>query len=167
MTQVRNNGKKPALAMAALGFALAGCAPSGDGAMDGASSSSMDAMMMQSSSAMMMDMSSSSLAQAAMDGKYVGGAYAAVGNYTSPAGEEEVDITLTLDADGVITDAEFNGHATHPASVKWQGNFALGFEEQVVGKSIDEVSLGVVNGSSLAPKGFMDALAKVKAEASA
>ncbi len=92
---------------------------------------------------------------------YEDGIYAAAGNYTSPAGAESVDITVTLQ-NGIITDATFNGHATHPASIKWQGNFAAGFKEEVVGKSIDSVSLGVVNGSSLAPKGFMDALQKIK-----
>lgn len=151
----------PILAMASVGFVLAGCAPSGDSAMNGASSS----MAMSSADAMMMQ-ASSSMADAAMDGKYVSGTYAATGDYTSPAGAEQVDISITLDGD-VITDATFTGKAEHPASVKWQGNFAQGFKAEVVGKSIDEVNLGVVNGSSLAPKGFMDALAKVKAEAQA
>ncbi len=96
--------------------------------------------------------------------KYEDGTYAATGNYISPAGAESVDVTVTLD-DGVITDATFHGNATHPTSMKKQADFATGFEAQVVGKSIDDVSLGVVNGSSLAPKGFMDALVKIKAEA--
>ena len=48
-----------------------------------------------------------------------------------------------------------------------QGNFKAGFSELVVGKPVDQVSLSVVNGSSLTPKGFMDALAKIKAEAKA
>ncbi len=37
----------------------------------------------------------------------------------------------------------------------------------VVGKKIDEVQLTKVAGSSLTPKGFMDALEKVKTEAKA
>jgi hypothetical protein len=46
-----------------------------------------------------------------------------------------------------------------------QGKFKEGFEEAVVGKPLDEIALTVVNGSSLTPKGFMDALTKVKLEA--
>ncbi len=167
MTQIWNSNTvqrfgrtSPLLAMASVGFVLAGCTPSGDSAMDGASSS----MAMSSADAMMMQ--SSSLAAAAMDGKYVSGTYAATGDYTSPAGAEQVDITITLDGN-VITAATFTGKAEHPASKKWQGNFSQGFAAEVVGKSIDEVKLGVVNGSSLAPKGFMDALAKIQADAQA
>ncbi|KXK09170.1 MAG: hypothetical protein UZ21_OP11001000228 [Microgenomates bacterium OLB22] len=48
-----------------------------------------------------------------------------------------------------------------------QGLFAEGYKTQVVGKSIDELKLDVVNGSSLTPKGFEDALQKIKTEAAA
>lgn len=98
--------------------------------------------------------------------EYEDGTYEATGNYTSPAQEEEVNIVITL-ADGVVVDAEFVGKATHETSKKMQGLFSEGFTEEVVGKSIDEINLTVVNGSSLTPKGFMDALEKVKTEASA
>lgn len=95
---------------------------------------------------------------------YKDGSYKADGMYRSPAGEEKVTIDVTL-ANGVITKTEFTGYATNPASVNRQGAFKQGFEKEVIGKKIDEVSLGVVNGSSLTPKGFMEALNKIKAEA--
>lgn len=98
--------------------------------------------------------------------KYESGLYVATGNYISPAGPEEMEIHITLDGD-VITNAQFMGKATHPTSMKMQGMFKDGFSAEVVGKPIDEISLTVVNGSSLAPKGFMDALTKVKTEAQA
>jgi NifU-like protein involved in Fe-S cluster formation len=97
---------------------------------------------------------------------YKNGAYSADGTYRSPAGGESVSITLTL-KDDVITDATFVGHTTSPKSERYQGLFADGFKEYVVGKSIDELSLTVVNGSSLTGAGFMDAVAKIKAEAKA
>lgn len=97
-------------------------------------------------------------------GSYKDGVYKAVGNYTSPAQEETIEISLTL-KDGLITDAAFTGKAVNEVSKKMQGKFSEGFEEEVVGKSIDEINLTVVNGSSLTPKGFMDALGKVKLEA--
>lgn len=96
--------------------------------------------------------------------KYNNGTYSATGSYVSPAGPEEVDIIITI-KDDVVVDAAFMGKATHPTSKKNQDLFGAGFKEQVVGKSIDSISLGVVNGSSLTPKGFMDALIKIKAQA--
>ncbi len=97
--------------------------------------------------------------------QYENGTYQATGNYTSPAQEEEVDIVITL-ADGVVVDAQFEGKATNATSQKMQGLFSEGFTEEVVGKNIDDINLTVVNGSSLTPKGFMDALEQVKEEAS-
>lgn len=92
------------------------------------------------------------------------GTYNATGEYSSPAGDEEVLVTIVLESD-VVVSAEFEGLATHPTSKKLQDMFADGFEDEVVGKSIDEINLTVVNGSSLTPVGFMDALAEIKAEA--
>ncbi len=96
--------------------------------------------------------------------KYSDGTYKAIGNYTSPAQQEEIEITLTLE-DDVVTNAVFTGKATHEKSKAMQALFSEGFNEQVVGKSIDSIALTVVNGSSLTPKGFMDALQKIKTEA--
>jgi len=95
---------------------------------------------------------------------YADGTYAATGTYRSPAGEEGVDITVTL-KDDVVTAATFTGKATHPTSKLNQEKFNAGFAALVVGKPLDAINLTVVNGSSLTPKGFMDALAEVKAEA--
>lgn len=97
---------------------------------------------------------------------YKDGTYEGTGHYTSPAQQEEVDISITL-KDGVVTDATFTGHGTNPTTKKMQGLFTEGFKEEVVGKPIDEINLNVVNGSSLTPKGFMDALQQVKQEAKA
>lgn len=95
---------------------------------------------------------------------YKDGTYKATGTYTSPAGEETASISLTL-KDDVITNAIFTVSATNPGSKVWQGKFNEGYEAVVVGKKIDELSLSVVNGSSLTPKGFMDAVADIKVEA--
>lgn len=95
---------------------------------------------------------------------YKDGTYEAVGNYTSPAQKEEIEVELTV-KDGMVTEAVFNGKATNEVSIKMQGKFKEGFAEEVVGKKLDEIALTVVNGSSLTPKGFMDALTKVKQQA--
>ena len=96
--------------------------------------------------------------------KYQDGTYTATGSYVSPAGPEEVGVTLTLAGD-TVTGAEFVGKAENPGSVRMQAEFAKGYQQLVVGKSIDQLELGVVNGSSLTPKGFMDAVAKIQVQA--
>lgn len=97
-------------------------------------------------------------------GQYKDGTYTAAGAYVSPAGPESVNIGLTV-VGGKITDTTFAGAATNPASKNKQAAFAAEYKQLVVGKSIDEISLTVVNGSSLTPKGFMDALAKIQVQA--
>lgn len=95
---------------------------------------------------------------------YKNGTYTAVGNYTSPGGQEELGVTLTI-ADGVVTDSQIDVKATRPISKTRQEDFAANYKDLVVGKNIDELELGKVSGSSLSPKGFNDAVAKIKTEA--
>jgi len=96
---------------------------------------------------------------------YRDGNYSATGSYISPGGPREISITLTI-TDGKITDSTFTGGAdVDPTSKRFQGEFANGYKAMVVGKSIGEVNLSKVSGSSLTPKGFTDALNKIKAEA--
>lgn len=155
-----------AAAAAALGLLLAGCntsAPQADINDNGMMDSTSDAVMSSAPAAMDSGMTGD---DAMMAADYKDGTYSAVGVYRSPAGGEQVDVTLTL-KDGVVTDATFQGEATNPKSVMLQGKFGEGFKEEVVGKNIDELSLSVVNGSSLTPLGFMDAVEKIKAEAKA
>ena len=95
---------------------------------------------------------------------YKNGTYTVTGAYRAPSGAEKLSVAVSLLNDKIIS-ATFAGSPTSPASKKFQEQFSTGFKGEVVGKSIDEVSLTVVNGSSLTPKGFMDALSKVKAQA--
>ncbi len=114
----------------------------------------------------MTDGTQSSSGEAAATQIYTDGTFSATGGYRSPAGPETIEVSLTL-KDDVITDATVIGDATHTKSMMMQGKFIAGFKQEVVGKSIDSLSLGVVNGSSLTPLGFMDAVAKIKVEAKA
>lgn len=100
------------------------------------------------------------------DSAYTDGTYEVVGTYVSPGGPREINVTLTLQ-NGVVTATEFEGLATDATSKRFQGEFADGYEAMVVGKNIDEISLTKVSGSSLTPKGFMDAVEKIKVEAQA
>ncbi len=99
-----------------------------------------------------------------LGGEYQDGEYVAQGSYTTPGGEKTVTITLALE-DGVVSAAEFEGHASDPASKRFQAEFAENYTPKVVGKNVDDIELDKVSGSSLTPKGFMDALQSIKVQA--
>lgn len=94
---------------------------------------------------------------------YKNGTYAVIGQYKSPAGPEEIGVTIVLE-NAVIKDVTVEAKATNPISVKRQEAFINEYKTQVVGKNIDEVQLDKVGGSSLTSSGFNDALEKVKQE---
>ncbi|MBP9798024.1 hypothetical protein KBC70_02655 [Candidatus Woesebacteria bacterium] len=98
------------------------------------------------------------------DTKLQNGVYEAVGDYTSPAGEEHVGVKITLE-NGVVTASEFTPQATNEISVKMQGKFKDAYQQDVVGKPLSTIDLGVVGGSSLTPIGFEDALKKIMIQA--
>jgi hypothetical protein len=92
------------------------------------------------------------------------GTYKAIGSYISPGGQEELGVSLTV-ANDVITDSQVTVEATRPESKERQEDFAANYKTQVVGKNLAELQLSKVSGSSLSPKGFNDAVEKIKAEA--
>ncbi len=96
--------------------------------------------------------------------RYKNGTYSAVGDYVSPGGAEQIGVTVTLKGD-VIEDAQVQSMAFRPNTIRFQGIFIENFKPFVVGKNIDEVQLDKVSASSLTPKGFNDAIEKIKAEA--
>jgi uncharacterized protein with FMN-binding domain len=95
---------------------------------------------------------------------YKDGSYKATGNYTSPAGEEEIAVMITL-ANSIITDVTVEPKATNQISKAKQADFVANYKEMVMGKSIQDVKLGKVSGSSLTPQGFNEALEEIKTEA--
>jgi uncharacterized protein with FMN-binding domain len=95
---------------------------------------------------------------------YQDGTYSADGTYVSPNGTETVGVELTLAA-GRVTAVNITQHPSNPNTRKFQGEFAGGIAAQVVGKSIDELNVSKVAGSSLTSGGFNQALDKIKAEA--
>lgn len=97
---------------------------------------------------------------------YKDGTYTAVGTYRSPAGAEEMGVTLTL-KDNTITDVVIEPKATVPISKNIQTMFSENVKSIVVGKKISDVKLDKVSGASLTPKGFNDAVEKIKAQAAA
>lgn len=107
---------------------------------------------------------SSSSALAESGGGYKDGTYSADGSYRSPNGTETVGVQLTL-ANGTVSEVEITEHPSNPNTRKFQGQFASGIAEQVVGKSLDEIKVSKVAGSSLTSGGFNQAVEEIKAQA--
>jgi uncharacterized protein with FMN-binding domain len=97
-------------------------------------------------------------------GSYKDGTYSADGTYQAPSGTEKIGVTLTL-ADNKVTKVEIDKHATDPNAVEYQTDFASGISAQVVGKSIDELNVARVAGSSLTSGGFRAAVDDIKKQA--
>lgn len=97
---------------------------------------------------------------------YKDGIYTVVGAYKSPAGPEEIGVTLTL-KDDIITDAVIDIKATVPISKNMQTIFSENIKSIVVGKKISDVKLDKVSGASLTPIGFNEAVEKIKTQAAA
>ena len=95
---------------------------------------------------------------------YQDGTYSADGTYVSPNGTETVGVELTL-ASGTVTAVDITQHPSNPNTRKFQGEFAGGIAAQVVGKSIDELKVSKVAGSSLTSGGFNQAVETIKSEA--
>lgn len=95
---------------------------------------------------------------------YADGEYQAEGSYESPNGTETIGVDLTLEGD-TVTAVTVTPQATGGNSAKFQGQFASGISDEVVGEDIDTLSVSRVAGSSLTSGGFMDALEKIKSDA--
>ena len=104
--------------------------------------------------------------QVATAGTYNNGTYEATGSYNSPGGRESIKVALTI-ADGKVRDSTVTSEAKNPTAKSYQADFISGYKTQVVGKSVDEIQLDSVAGSSLTPDGFEDALEQIKQDAAA
>ncbi|TKV30046.1 hypothetical protein FDK12_02345 [Arthrobacter sp. NamB2] len=103
-------------------------------------------------------------AAAAGDQTYTDGTYTQTGSYQSPAGPEEVGVTITLEAD-VVTAVEVEPMPDNPTTTMYQERFAGGISDAIVGKKLDELAVDKVAGSSLTSGGFNEATGKIKSEA--
>lgn len=98
--------------------------------------------------------------------KYKDGTYSATGEYRAPSGPESITVSLTL-KDDMIVDSTVTSTATNPGTKQNQGKFMSGYKALVTGKSIDDVVLSNVSGSSLTPIGWNAAVETIKTEAKA
>ncbi|MEG9248733.1 hypothetical protein V6S67_11635 [Arthrobacter sp. Soc17.1.1.1] len=101
---------------------------------------------------------------AAADQVYEDGTYTETGSYQSPAGPEEVGVTMTLEAD-VVTAVEVEPMPDNPTTTMYQERFAGGITDAIVGRKLDDLTVDKVAGSSLTSGGFNEAADKIKSEA--
>lgn len=103
---------------------------------------------------------------AATSGDYTDGTYTADGSYQTPETVETISVTLTV-ADGLVTEVEVTGDPQARESEQYQGQFIDGISDEVVGKSLDEIEVSRVAGSSLTSGGFNEAVESIKEQAAA
>lgn len=97
---------------------------------------------------------------------YKDGTYSADGTYLTPDNEEKIGVTITL-KDNLVTSAEVEEKGILATSKNFQEDFIANFKPMVIGKNINEIKLNKISGSSLTPKGFNDAINKIKEQAKA
>lgn len=95
---------------------------------------------------------------------YADGDYLAEGTYTNPGGQSTVEVALTI-TDGTISDVTVTPQAKDATSKQYQTKFAGGIADEVVGKSLDDLDVSKVAGSSLTSEGFNEAIESIKGEA--
>ncbi|MEK7673545.1 MAG: hypothetical protein AAB373_06715 [Patescibacteria group bacterium] len=97
--------------------------------------------------------------------KYKNGVYNSTGSYSSPAGQESITVSVTIEND-MVKAMTVGALASNETSRLFQEKFQGGVGTMVIGKSIDGIGgYAQVNGSSLTPKGFDNALANIRASA--
>lgn len=157
--------KPHALTRAAVGAAttvvvlipLTGCT----GGEDGSASSSPPA----SSPSTPSSTSPSPDASSADGSDYADGTYTARGYYGGAP--SYMTFTVTLDDDLIADVSSELMPDNNDTSRGYQERFAAALPDEVVGRSVDEVEVGVLAGSSSCGDGFNDALAKIREQASA
>lgn len=97
---------------------------------------------------------------------YTDGSYTANGTYQTPGTVEEVTVKVTLES-GVITEVSVEGDPQATESKQFQSRFIGGISDEVVGKSIDDIDVSRVAGSSLTSGGFNQAIETIREEAAA
>ena len=100
-------------------------------------------------------------------GAYKAGTYTAEGSYTNPGGTSEVKVEMTLNDAGTVEAVTVTPEATGGNSLQFQTQFAGGISDEIVGKSIDDLNVSKVSGSSLTSGGFNQAVETIKDEAKA
>jgi len=99
-------------------------------------------------------------------GTYADGTYTAEGSYSTPGGQESISVEVTV-ADDAVTAVTVTPEASGGNAERFQGEFASGIADVVVGQELAGLSVDKVSGSSLTGDGFNAALDQIRADAAA
>ncbi len=92
--------------------------------------------------------------------------YTGSGTYLTPARtNHKIDVSLTVE-DGIVTAADVVYDGSEGYSNPNQERFDGAYEAQVVGKSLDSISLSRVGGASLTSEAFNQAVVAIRAQQS-
>lgn len=97
-------------------------------------------------------------------GAYRDGTYNVVSSYYVPHGQEQIQVSLTLQ-NGTIASVNVQNSENNFDSAQYQESFAQAYKSHVVGKNISGLRLNVISGASDTTQGFNQALAKIAAQA--
>jgi uncharacterized protein with FMN-binding domain len=103
---------------------------------------------------------------AASSADFKDGDYEAEASYVNPGGESKVKVQVTV-ASNKVTAVKVTPEATNGESKEYQDKFAGGISGEVVGKSLGDIKVSKVAGSSLTQEGFNKALDQIRADAKA
>ncbi len=89
------------------------------------------------------------------------GSYNASGSYFAPSGYETIGVQIGV-SKGIISSVSITPDSNDFQSLRYQQRFMDGLNSLVVGKSLDQAYIyGRVNGASLTPLGFNNALDQI------
>jgi uncharacterized protein with FMN-binding domain len=109
---------------------------------------------------------SSTPSTATTSSSYKDGTYTASASYFVPHGNEDIDVTLTLQ-NGVVTDSQITNSESDPESARFQQDFVQMYKSYVVGKNISGLHLSYIAGASDTTDGFNTAVQKIVTQAQA
>lgn len=95
---------------------------------------------------------------------YKNGSYNVTTDYMTPAGKETLGVNISVNSDKVSS-VEVTNMASDKTSKNYQNRFIASIQSQILGKTVDTASVGVISGASLTSNAFNQALMKIKAEA--
>jgi hypothetical protein len=108
---------------------------------------------------------SSDSTSAAPAATYKAGTYSASGSYRTPQTNESINVSLSIAADGMVTDSSVQQTPASRESRLYQADFKDNYRQYVVGKKLADINIGRVSGSSLTSIGFKEALNQIESQA--
>ncbi|MDP4008455.1 MAG: hypothetical protein Q8P68_04670 [Candidatus Peregrinibacteria bacterium] len=96
---------------------------------------------------------------------YKNGTYSAEAGYLSPAGNESISVSLTLDND-IVTAVNLVPHASNETSIKFQSAVKNAAPALIIGKKLTDIgAFSKISTSSLTLMAFNQAISSIKASA--